>query len=72
LRTRITNDLSPAKMATFHSALRLYFTNAEMRKRNFEKLSDVNQPVKTVLAQYKNRNAVKITKNDANNLFPEF
>ena len=50
LRTRIANDLSPIEVATFDSALRLYFTNAEVRETNFKKLLGVNQPVKIVLA----------------------
>ena len=48
LRTRIANNLSPTEVATFDSALRLYFTNAEVRETNFKKLSGVNQPVKTI------------------------
>ena len=40
------NDLPPTEVATFDSALRLYFTNVEVRETNFEKLSGVNQPVK--------------------------
>jgi hypothetical protein len=50
LRTRIANDLSPTEVATFDSTLRLYFTNAEVKEKNFEKLSGVNQPIKTVKA----------------------
>ncbi|PVH71398.1 hypothetical protein DL98DRAFT_435269, partial [Cadophora sp. DSE1049] len=50
LQTRIANDFPPAKVATFYFALQLYFTNAEVRERNFKKLSDVNQLVKTILA----------------------
>lgn len=38
---------------------------------NFEKLSGVNQPVKTVLAQYKGQNAVKASEEEADNLGPE-
>ena len=71
LRTRIANDLPPTKVATFDSALRLYFTNAEVRKTNFEKLSGVNRPVKTVLAQHKGRNAAKASEEEADNLCPE-
>lgn len=50
LRTRIANDVPPTEVATFDSALRLYFTNGEVKERNFEKLSGVDQPVKTVKA----------------------
>ena len=58
-------------MATFDSALRLYFTNAEVRETNFEKLSGVNQPVKTIRAQHKGRNAAKASEEEADNLCPE-
>ena len=71
LRTRIANDLPPTEVATFHSALRLYFTNAEVKEKNFEKLSGVNQPVKTVKAQHKGRNAAKASEEEADNLCPE-
>jgi hypothetical protein len=71
LRTRIANNLSPTEVATFDSALRLYFTNAEVRETNFEKLLAVNQPVKTVRAQHKGRNATKATEEEADNLCPE-
>jgi hypothetical protein len=71
LRTRIANDLSPAEVATFDSALRVYFTNAEVRETNFEKLSGVNQPVRTVLAQHKGRDAARASEEEADNLCPE-
>ena len=71
LRTRIANDLSPTEVATFDSALRLYFTNSEVKEMNFKKLSGVNQPVKKVLAQYKGRNAAKASEEEADNLCPE-
>jgi ATP-dependent DNA helicase PIF1 len=71
LRTRIANDLPPTEVATFHSALRLYFTNAEVKEMNLKKLSDMNQPVKTVKAQHKGRSATKASEEEADNLSPE-
>jgi ATP-dependent DNA helicase PIF1 len=58
-------------MTSTNTALRLHFTNAEVRETNFEKLSSVNQPVKTVLAQHKGRNATKAGEEEADNLHPE-
>ena len=58
-------------MATFDSALRLYYTNAEVRETNFKKLSGINQPVKTVLAQHTGRDAAKASEEEADNLSPE-
>ena len=71
LRTRIANDLPPTEVATFDSALRLYFTNAEVKEKNSEKLSGLNQPVKTVKAQHRGRNAAKASEEEADNLGPE-
>jgi ATP-dependent DNA helicase PIF1 len=71
LRTRIANDLSRTEVATFDSALRLYFTNAEVKEMNLKKLSDMNQPVKTVKAQHKGRNTAKASEEEADNLSPE-
>ena len=64
----ITNNLPLIEVATFDSALRLYFTNVEVKGLNFEKLSGVNQPIRTVLAQYKGRNAAKASEEEADNL----
>jgi hypothetical protein len=47
---RIINDLPPTEIAIFYSVLRLYFTNAKIKEINLKKLSDVNQPVKTIKA----------------------
>ena len=58
-------------MATFDSALRLYFTNAEVRETNFEKLLALNQLVKTIRAQHQGQNATKATEEEADNLCPE-
>jgi PIF1-like helicase len=71
LRTRIANDLPPMEVATFDSALRLYFTNAEVGEKNSEKLLGLNQPVKTVKAQYRGRDAAKASEEEADNLGPE-
>jgi hypothetical protein len=46
-------------VATFDSALRLYFTNTEVRETNFKKLSGMNQLVRIVLAQHKGRDTVE-------------
>ncbi|KIX06115.1 uncharacterized protein Z518_04089 [Rhinocladiella mackenziei CBS 650.93] len=46
-------DLSPTEVATFDSALRLFFTNSEVKEMNGKKLSGVGQPVKKVLAWHK-------------------
>jgi hypothetical protein len=71
LRTRIANDLPPTVVATFNCALRLYFTNAEVRETNFEKLSGVTHPVMTVHAQHRVLNATRATEEEADNLCPE-
>ncbi|KIX07348.1 uncharacterized protein Z518_02001 [Rhinocladiella mackenziei CBS 650.93] len=70
LRTRIANGLSPTEVATFDSALRLYFTNSEVKEMNGKKLSGIGQPVKKVLAWHKGRNAAKASE-ETDNLCPE-
>lgn len=67
----MANQLPPSEVAAFDSALRLYFTTAEVREKNFEKLSAVNQPVKVLKAVNKGRNAQRATEDEANNLAPE-
>src|SRR5271156_2730135 len=68
LCTRVANQLSPDEVATFDSALRLYFTTEEVKKTNFDKLAAANRPVKKILAYHKGWNAAKATKDEADNL----
>ena len=44
-------------LTSFDTALRLYYTNAEVNETNFVRLSALNQPVKKVEAQNKGRDA---------------
>jgi ATP-dependent exoDNAse (exonuclease V) alpha subunit len=71
LCTRTANQLSPDEVAAFDSALRLYFTTAEVKETNFRKLAAANRPVKKILAHHKGRNAAKATKDEADNLCPD-
>jgi PIF1-like helicase len=71
LCTRTANQLSPDEVAAFDSALRLYFTTAEVKETNFSKLAGANRPVKKILAYHKGRNAAKATKDEADNLCPD-
>jgi hypothetical protein len=68
---RVANQLPPTEVAAFGSALRLYFTTAEVREKNFDMLSAVNQPIKVLTAIHKGRNAQKATDDEADNLSPE-
>ena len=71
LCTRVANELSPIEVATFDTALRLYFTTAEVKETNFNKLSATNRPVKRIVAHHKGRNAAKATEDEADNLCPD-
>jgi ATP-dependent DNA helicase PIF1 len=71
LCTRVANELSPIEVATFDTALRLYFTTAEVKETNFNKLSAANRPVKKIVAHHKGRNAAKATEDEADNLCPD-
>jgi hypothetical protein len=46
----------------------LYFTTEKVKETNFGKLAAANKPVKKILAHHKGRNAVKATKDKADNL----
>jgi ATP-dependent DNA helicase PIF1 len=50
LCTRVVNQLSADEVATFDPALRLYFTNEEVRNRNTTALAGQNMPVKRIAA----------------------
>lgn len=69
--TRVANQLSPAEITAFDSALRLYFTTEEVKATNFDKLAGTNQPIKKILAQHKGRRGIKATEDEADNLCPE-
>jgi ATP-dependent DNA helicase PIF1 len=71
LCTRIANRLSPDEVATFDSALRLYFTTEEVRQTNLDKLASTNKPVQKILARHKGHGAAKATEDEADNLCPE-
>jgi ATP-dependent DNA helicase PIF1 len=71
LCTRVANQLSPNEVATFDSALRLYYTTEEVRITNRTKLAEANQPVKRIKACHRGRNAAKATEDEADNLSPE-
>ena len=68
LCTRVQNQLSPAEVAAFESALRLYYTNEEVRERNYRQLAAANCPVKRLLSTHKGRNASKASTDEADNL----
>jgi len=71
LCTRVANQLSPEQVATFDSALRLYYTTEEVRQTNYDRLAAANKPVKKILARHKGRNATKATEDEAENLSSE-
>ena len=49
----------------------MYFTTAEVKETNFDKLAATNRPVKKILAHHQGRNAAKATEDEANNLCPD-
>ena len=68
LCTRVQNQLLPDEVDSFQSALRLYYTNEEVRERNYSQLAAANQPVKKILAKHTGRNASKASDEEADNL----
>jgi hypothetical protein len=71
LCTRVANELSSIEVATFDTALRLYFTTEEVKETNFNKLSAANMLIKRIVAQHKGRNAAKATEDEADNPCPD-
>lgn len=71
LCTRVQNQLAPDEAANFRTALRLYFTNEEVRERNYNQLAAANRPVKKISALHTGRNASKAPTEDANGLTTE-
>ena len=71
LCTRVLNQSSPEEVATFDTALRLYFTTEEVRQTNYNRLAAAHKPVKKILARHTGRSAVKATEDEADNLSSE-
>ena len=71
LCTHTANQLSPAEVTAFDSALQLYFTTEEVRQMNCDKLASANKPIKKILACYKGRGTAKATEDKADNLYPD-
>jgi hypothetical protein len=68
LCTRVQNQLPPAEVEAFQSALRLYYTNEEVRERNYRQLAAANCPVKRLLSTHTGRNASMASTDEADNL----
>jgi ATP-dependent DNA helicase PIF1 len=68
LCTRVQNQLLPDEVGSFQSALRLYFTNDEVRERNYSQLAAVDRPVKRIISVHTGRNASKASDEEADNL----
>lgn len=68
LCTRVQNQLLPDEVDSFQSALRLYYTNEEVRERNYSQLAAANQPVQKILSKHTGRNASKASDEEADNL----
>ncbi|CAG8983615.1 hypothetical protein HYALB_00004637 [Hymenoscyphus albidus] len=71
LCTRTANQLSPDEVCGFDDALRLYYTTAEVRETNYNRLAAINQPVKKLTAEHKGRGAPAATEEEADNLSAE-
>jgi ATP-dependent DNA helicase PIF1 len=68
LCTRVQNQLTLDEVDGFQSALRLYFTNEEVRERNYGQLAAANRPVKRILSEHTGRNASRASDEEADNL----
>jgi ATP-dependent DNA helicase PIF1 len=68
LCTRVQHQLAPAEVASFQTAIRLYFTNEEVREHNYRQLAATNQPVKRIVSKHTGRNASKASNEEAENM----
>ena len=68
LCTRVQNQLPSEEIDGFQSALRLYYTNEEVRERNYRQLAATNRPVKRIISTHTGRNASKASAEEAENL----
>ena len=50
LYTYVQNQLIPNKVASFQSALQLYFTNNKVYKHNYSQLVAKNRPIKKIMS----------------------
>jgi Helitron helicase-like domain at N-terminus/PIF1-like helicase len=71
LCTRVQNQLPVEEVRFFDNALRIFFTNQEVRDYNMDKLKRLGQPCKKILATHTGPNAHKATSDEAENLDPE-
>jgi ATP-dependent DNA helicase PIF1 len=71
LCTRVVNNLSPAEVAGFDNALRLYFTNLEVMEHNLARLTALKRPVKKLMAKHTGQKAIRATEDEADNLATE-
>jgi hypothetical protein len=71
LCTRVQNQLLLDEVVSFGSALRLYFTNEEVREHNYSQLAAEGRPVKRIVSQYTGRNALKASIEEVDNLLTD-
>jgi ATP-dependent DNA helicase PIF1 len=71
LCTRITNQLSSAELTSMDDILRLYFTKAEVHKRNSTKMAALNRLIKKISACHTGQKAAKASEEEADNMSAE-
>jgi hypothetical protein len=68
LYTYIQNQLLLDDIASFQSALQLYFTNKEVCEHNYRQLAAEGRPIKRIVSVHTGRNASKASIEEADNL----
>jgi hypothetical protein len=71
LCTRVQNQLLLDDIASFQSALWLYFTNKEVCEHNYGRLAAEGKPVKKIISLHTGCNVSKASAEDADNLLTE-
>jgi hypothetical protein len=68
LSSRVANELSPEEVATFDTAIRIYFTKERTAVYNHRRLAELGSPVLRISAKHEGSGAASATSDEAENL----
>jgi hypothetical protein len=68
LSSRVANELSPEEIATFDTAIRIYFKKERAAEYNHRRLAELGSAILRILAKHEGSGAASATSDDAENL----
>jgi ATP-dependent DNA helicase PIF1 len=68
LSSRVANELSPEEIATFDTAMHIYFTKERVTQYNHRCLAELDSPVLRISAKHEGSGAAAATSDEAENL----